>query len=112
MKFVESYSTKDFSKEKIEQSYNKLGNFVTNAKEKTFARYLETDVNGAKQIKYLIATYNNIPYDPNGIDSHRESSLDIKLKSVSKQVFEYYTLYLKTKNSLYMTRAQRSYINV
>jgi len=113
MKFVESYSKKDFMPEIVEESFDKDGNTLTNQKDKIYARYIETKLaNGTAQTKYLIATFNNVPYDPKGIDSHREANLDIKLKSVSKQSFDYYMLYLKTKNTLYMTRAQRSYINV
>jgi hypothetical protein len=111
MKFVESYSKKDFDKETKQVSYNKIGKIIR-SNEKVFAKFLEIDVNNSIQSKFFIATHNNVPYDPNGIDSHRESDINIQLKSVSKEVFNYYILYLQTKNSLYMTRTQRSYINV
>jgi|694.fasta_scaffold03072_11 hypothetical protein len=112
MKFVDSYSKTDFQPSIEEQAFNKNGN-ACSPKDKVFAKFTETTLNnGVKQLKYLIATYNNSPYDPKGTDSHREATLEIKLKSVSKSVFDYYMLYLKTKNALYMTRAQRSYINV
>lgn len=112
MKFIESYSKKDFQPLTEEYIFNKHGNNCS-GKDKIFAKFIDTTLNdGTKQQKYLIATFNNAPYDPKGTDSHRESSLDIKLKSVNKAAFDYYMLYLKTKNSLYMTRAQRSYINV
>lgn len=112
MKFLEKYSNEDFKPNIVESLFDRNGN-AGNSKSKVFAKHIETTLHdGVKQIKYLIATFNNVPYDPKGIDSHRESGLDIKLKSVSKQVFDYYILYLKTKNSLYMTRTQRNYINV
>lgn len=112
MKFVESYKDKDFSPNIEEYAFDKNGNEIT-SKSKAFAKYVEKKLHdGTKQLKYLIATFNNVPYDPKGIDSHREETIEIKLKSVSKQVFDYYMLYLKTKNGLYMTRTQRSYINV
>jgi hypothetical protein len=112
MKFVDSYSKSDFQPLTEEQIFNKNGNICT-TKDRVFAKFIETTLSsGTKQVKYLIATYNNSPYDPKGTDSHRESTIEIKLKSVSKPVFDYYMLYLKTKNSLYMTRAQRNYINV
>jgi hypothetical protein len=111
MKFVDSYVKKDFQAQTTEQLYNKSGELCSDS-EKVFAKVVEINTSNNKQIKYLIATNNNIPYDPNGIDSHRESNLTINLKSVSKSVFDYYVLYLRTKNSLYMTRTQRSYINV
>lgn len=111
MKFVESTSKQDFVPEKFEETYNRSGQLSEN-KEKIFARYTEIVLSkGDKQKRYFIMTHNNVPYDPLGIDSHRERNLRTELKTVSKQTFDYYLLYLKTRNILYMTRAQRSFIN-
>lgn len=113
MKFISSQEdSTNINKDCSEEHYNKIGLPVVNTKEKCFARFTTKDVGkGAKQSKYYIMTHNNIPYDPNGPDGHRELYLKLELKSVSKQTFDYYIMYLKTKNSLYMTRTQRSYIN-
>lgn len=112
MKFVSSYSKSDHQKASSEELYNKLGEPLTEDSDKVFAKYIATEIgNGQLQKKYFIRTHNNVPYDPSGPDSHREAHLKTDLKSVSKQTFDYYILYLKTKNSLYMTRAQRSFIN-
>lgn len=110
MKYVETLSRPSVSK--TEETYNKLGRISESEKEKVFAIYTEADI-GKDQLQktYSIITQNNSPYDPYGIDSHRESTLSLKLKRVAKQTFDYYILYLQTRNSLYMTRAQRSYIN-
>jgi hypothetical protein len=111
MKFVESTSKEDFIPEKFEQTYNRSGQLSEN-KEKVFARYTEVNLSkGEKQQRYFIMTHNNIPYDPYGIDSHRERNLRTSLKTVSRQTFDYYILYLQTRNLLYMTRTQRSFIN-
>jgi hypothetical protein len=111
MKFVESTSREDFVTEKLEENYNRSGQLSEN-KEKVFARYTEISLpKGDKQKRYFIMTHNNVPYDPHGIDSHRERNLRTNLKTVSKQTFDYYILYLKTRNLLYMTRTQRSFIN-
>ena len=110
MKFIEQYETQP-SNVLHSIAYNKLGDLAKGS-EKTLAKEIHLDMGQQQtQIKYLIATHNNIPYDPRGIDSHRESKIEIILKPVSKNTFFYYTLYLKTRNSLYMTRTQRSYIN-
>ena len=53
-----------------------------------------------------------MPYDPYGIDSHREKNLNTVLRTTSKQVFDDYITYLKTKNRLYMTKTQRNFIHV
>lgn len=113
MKFISSQDDRISTDNDLsEEHYNKLGLPISTQKEKCFARFIIKDVGkGAKQSKYYIMTHNNIPYDPNGPDGHRELYLKLELKSVSKQTFDYYLMYLKTKNSLYMTRTQRSYIN-
>lgn len=111
MKFVDSYNFKDFEKDIKEQKFNKNGEVAVDS-EKVFAQATSIDIGKNKnQVKYQIMTFNNNPYDPMGIDSHRESNLRIELKSTSKQAFDYYLLYLQTKNNLYLTRSQRSYIN-
>jgi len=110
MKYVETVDKK--KTEKIEELYNKLGKTCESEKEKVFATFTEANVGKDKYQKtYSIVTQNNSPYDPYGIDSHRENTLALKLKRVSKQTFDYYIMYLQTRNSLYLTRSQRSFIN-
>lgn len=112
MKFVESFSKEDFVLRSNEELFNKLGETPSGEKDKVFAKFTKVELgNGDVQKKYFITTYNNIPYDPSGIDSHRESTLDLKLKSVSQKTFDVYVLYLKTKNPIHMTKAQRNFIN-
>lgn len=113
MKYVETFSKEDIVVTNTEELYNKNGETPNGSKDKIFAKFNKiTFANGELQKKYQILTHNNSPYDPNGTDSHRESTLSTILKSVSQDTFDYYVLYLKTKNGLYMTRAQRSFINV
>jgi hypothetical protein len=112
MKFINSVSKTDLKKQTIEEKYNKLGEVPQSDKEQIFAKIVVIDIGkGRTQKKYMIRTHNNTPYDPIGPDSHRELWLKTELKNVSQETYDYYMLYLKTKNSLYMTRTQRSYIN-
>jgi hypothetical protein len=112
MKFVESFSKEDFVLKTQEDLFNKFGDTPAGEKDKVFAKYTKATLgNGAFQKKYYVLTHNNAPYDPTGIDSHRESTLNMQLKSVSQTTFDNYVLYLKTKNPIYMTKAQRSFIN-
>ena len=114
MKFINSSdSVENIDKKEIhEVLLNKLGRPINNESERVFAKTVTTDIGeGRVQMKYAILTFNNQPYDPYGADSHRESNLRLEYKPVSQQTHNYYTSYLKTKNSLYMTRAQRSFIN-
>lgn len=110
MKYIQDINAIESSvKEKSENEYNKLGEIVCSAKEKTFAKSIQSNDNSNNY--YFITIHNNIPYDPYGIYSHREQNLKTSLKKVSKQTFDYYLLYLKTRNLLYMTRTQRSFLN-
>lgn len=113
MKFISTQSEAIDSKEEpLIEHYNKLGLPVSSTKEKHFAQYTSKDIGkNARQTKYYILTHNNAPYDPYGPDGHREPYLKLELKSVPKQAFDFYLMYLKTRNSLYITRTQRSYIN-
>lgn len=98
-------------KEISEINLNKLGRPVEIDSEKIFAKTIINVDNNKQQIKYAILTLNNQPYDPYGIDGHREPNLTLTLKQVSNQTYNYYVSYLKTKNQLYLTRSQRSFIN-
>jgi hypothetical protein len=95
----------------FEINLNKLGRPISDESEKIFAKTIGNTNSIPSQNKYAILVFNNQPYDPYGIDSHRESTLSLSLKQVSKQTHDMYVSYLKSKNSLYMTRAQRSFIN-
>lgn len=113
MKYDESFSPKDLEFPKKETVFDKTGSPVISAKEKVFAKVIQaTDPHsGSTQSKYYIRTHDSMPYDPNGMHSHRDRWLNTSLKNVKKETFDFYMLFLKTRNSLYMTRTQRSFIN-
>jgi hypothetical protein len=112
MKYIDD--SNDVVKPQVDEvNINKLGVTTENKNDRTFAKiYNTTTPNGEVLTKYYVLTFNNVPYDPYGIDSHREKNLNTKLRSTSKQVFDDYIVYLKTKNRLYMTRTQRNFIHV
>ena len=76
-----------------------------------FARYWFEKTNARQTKKHYVLTYNNDLYDPIGPDSHRQARLDLKLKEVSQNTFDYYCKYLQTKNQMYLTKSKRSFIN-
>jgi len=110
MKFIESFKQEDFVKPFEAMMVDRSGK-NTDDEKKAFAKSIIIDIGNANQTKYFVRTHNNVPYDPNGPYSHRETYLRTELKSVSKQTFESYISYLQTKNQLHMTKAQRSFIN-
>jgi hypothetical protein len=109
MKFIDN-ATDIKPKQNSEILYNVEG-LKTSFDDKIFARALFIDVGNKTQQKFFIRTFNNVPFDPQGIDARREIWNRTELKSVSKKTFEYYIQYLTSKNSIYMTRTQRSYID-
>lgn len=92
---------------KNEVDFNKNGTQVVSSKEKVFAKIIESE----KKNQYFINTYKNEIYDPMGLNSNREKFLETKLKRVSKDTFDFYLIYLQTNNSIYLTRANRRFIN-
>jgi len=60
---------------------------------------------------YYIRTYQSTPFDPMGPYGRRERNLDTQMKRVSRNTFDLYMTYLKTNNSIYLTKAQRGLLN-
>ena len=111
MKYVEKYSTKDDKKQSDNKCYNAYGETVSADDEKVYAQYKAITLSDRVQKKFFALTSNGNLFDPRGTDSNRTNTIRTELKSVSKQTFDYYLQYLKTKNTLYMRRAERSFIN-
>lgn len=111
MKYVDDA---DKAKEDIhikETLFDRVGGVIIHAKEKSFAKVVCTTSRDRRSETYHIKVHEGVPYDPWGMHSHRENYLEARLKKVAKETFDYYMMFLKTRNLLYMTRAQRSFIN-
>tara|TARA_Y100000389_G_C17387196_1_gene477741 strand:+ start:453 stop:776 length:324 start_codon:yes stop_codon:yes gene_type:complete len=106
MKYLKKDQTEEI-KVNNEVDFNKNGTQVASSKEKIFAKIVESEKNN----HYLIKTYNNEIYDPMGLNSNRERFIQTKLRRVSKDTFDFYLIYLQTNNSIYLTRANRRFIN-
>jgi hypothetical protein len=113
MKFIDSYSKENIkSNESSQIFYGSKGDVLDDKDGKVFAEMLVIDLGKNNiQTQYLIRTYNNLPFDPMGPEARRDIWRRTTLKKVSEDTFTFYLTYLQTKNSLYMTRTQRSYIN-
>ena len=112
-KYLDPNVDKFVNKEtKTEKLFGRHGEAVLNKKETPMSKKI-VDTFGNKEVKesFYAQTFQGGLYDPNGMYSHRESSIEVKMSRVTKNTFDFYMLYLKTKNSLYLTRAQRSFLN-
>jgi len=86
---------------------NKNGEVIDNDVDKVYAKVVHQNMSEAYQLK----TYENTIFDPIGRLSNRENILETKMRKVSKNTFDYYVMYLKTNNSIYLTKANRSFLN-
>ena len=113
MKFINSYSKENVKSLDSEESiYDITGNIASSNEEKVFAKMVTINL-GKKdfQRQFFVRTYNNLPFDPMGPEARRDIWRRTELKKVNENTFNFYLTYLQTKNSIYMTRTQRSFIN-
>jgi len=97
--------------EVIETSYNVKG-LIAGRTEKSCATKINIKLtNGTDQTKFQVLTHGNILFNPLGADSYKITSRESKMKVVSEKTFDYYVKFLRTKNNLYMTYANRSFID-
>tara|TARA_R100001244_G_scaffold129513_1_gene101029 strand:+ start:520 stop:846 length:327 start_codon:yes stop_codon:yes gene_type:complete len=73
--------------------------------------YAQVTYIDGREHMFKIRIFQNSPYDPLGAYGKRENYIETKLKKVSKNTFDFYMMYLKTNNSIYMTKAQRGFLN-
>ena len=106
MKFIERED--QIPKGRSEILFDKRGEKVLSPRETAFAKVLNK---ASGKPVYFVLTYENNPFDPWGMYKNKSGDIKTDLKQVSKSTFDYYMLFLKTRNSLNLTRANRSFIN-
>lgn len=105
MKYVEKYIPIEG---KTEILFNQNAKEInSDTKEKSYAKVVVKN----DRETYYIRVYQSVPLDPLGSYGNRTRDLQTKLSQVSKGTFDFYMLYLKTNNSVYMTRARRGLTN-
>lgn len=111
MKFINSHDEK-ISKTSTEISFNIKGEIIQEQGEKVFSKALSIDLgNNQTQKKYFVRFFNNTPLDPFGPEARREIWNRTELKQVPPLTFENYNNYLLTRNKLFWTKVNRSFIN-
>tara|TARA_B100001094_G_scaffold8957_1_gene8037 strand:- start:2610 stop:2930 length:321 start_codon:yes stop_codon:yes gene_type:complete len=97
--------------EVTETAYNIKG-LIAGKTEKPCAAKINIKLtNGTNQTKFQVLTHGNILFNPLGADSYKITSRASTMKVVSEKTFDYYVKFLRTKNNLYMTYANRSFID-
>ena len=94
--------------------FDRTGNTLNGeAKHKVqhFAKKLVQNDEEINSETYYVRTHQAGLFDPNGPYGRRDRVIDTELKRVSKNTFDFYITYLKTNNSIYMTKAQRGFLN-
>lgn len=94
--------------------YGKTGNILENEdkhKLQHYAKLIQLFKDDQVKESYYIRIYQSVPFDPMGPYARRERNLDTEMKKVSRNTFDYYVTYLKTNNSIFLTKAQRGFLN-
>lgn len=111
MKYIDSHDQK-ITKQSTEAFFNIRGELTDGKNEKVFSKSLSIDIGDGKiQNKYFVRIFNNVPLDPFGPEAGREIWNRTELKQVSANTFENYNSYLLTRNRIFLTKVNRSYIN-
>jgi hypothetical protein len=94
------------------QAFDKTGTLLDEEGVQKVAQYAKVLINSdLNRTTHYICTYQGTPLDPSGPYGRRERILDTKMQRVSKNTFDLYLTYLKTNNSIYLTKAQRGMLN-
>lgn len=86
--------------------FNKDGEKLEEESKQTVAKILSRSND-----KFYIRYYQGSLFDPIGTHSLRSDYKDSEFRQVSKSVFDLYFMYLKSKNPIYFTKAQRGFMN-
>ncbi len=106
MKYIDNHK-QNTPTEANEDNFNKNAQKIDGPNEKTYAKIIEKQGRSS----YYIRVHQSVPLDPMGAYGKRDKFVETKMKPVSKSTFDFYMLYLKTKNSIYMTKARRGFTN-
>lgn len=111
MKFIDSHDQK-ITKDSKETLFDIRGKEITDINEKVFSKSLIIDLdNNKKQEKFFVRIFGGVPLDPFGPEAGREIWNRTSMRQVSKTTFESYNNYLSTRNRIFLTKANRSYID-
>jgi len=112
VRYIDNPEKNNLQKFKTEESkYDRNGQLVE-SDNMALAKCV-TVLDGSRIIsrRFFVSTHNGSLYDPLGASSNREKFLQLKTKEVNQKTFDYYMQYLESKNSIFLTRSQRGFIN-
>jgi hypothetical protein len=95
----------------IIELYDKTGNIIDADKKYMLTHYAKMVKKPSGSETYFIRIHQSTPFDPNGPYGKREKFIETKIKRTSRNTFDFYMTYLKTNNSIYLTKAQRGFLN-
>lgn len=111
MKFIDSHDQK-ITKDSKEIIFDIRGKEIEDNNDKIFSKFLTINLDdNKKQEKFFIRIFGGVPLDPFGPEAGREIWNRTSMRQVSKTTFENYNNYLSTRNRIFLTKANRSYID-
>tara|TARA_R100000951_G_scaffold105819_1_gene99884 strand:+ start:234 stop:575 length:342 start_codon:yes stop_codon:yes gene_type:complete len=112
MKYVERITQSDTKEITLfGRTGEELSKDSAHNKRSHFAKVVKNNSVKAGSVTYYVKIYQSTPFDPMGPYGRRERNLDTEMRRVSKNTFDFYMTYLKTNNSIYLTKAQRGFLN-
>jgi hypothetical protein len=88
--------------------FNKDGKEILGENEKFYAKSLTRD----GSTTYYVREFGGTLFDPTGTYSRKRfHPEEIKMPKVNKNVFDFYMMFLNTKNNIYLVRAERGRTN-
>ena len=91
--------------------FDRTGNSIEDEKRYAVSHYAKIITTSTGERSYFARIHQSHLFDPNGPYGKREKFIETKIKKVSKSTFDFYMTYLKTNNSIYLTKAQRGFLN-
>jgi hypothetical protein len=92
---------------KIVTAYDINGEEIDTTRELSFAEVR----NNNDVTQYLISTYRYEPFNPTGTDAHKTGGSDTTLQQVPESLFNFYVLFLRTKNLAYFHKVRRGMLD-
>lgn len=95
----------------ITQYIDKSGNLSEETKAVAKITKLHNKENDRVQVNYYIKFGRGMLFDPYGMDMNKINAYNFNFKKVDQSIYSQYVQYLKTRRSLFLTHAQREFVN-
>jgi hypothetical protein len=97
--------------ELITQYFDKTGNLAEEINAVAKITKLHNKETDKILVNYYIKFGRGLLFDPYGMDMNKLNAYNFSFKKVDSSIYSQYIQYLKTRRSLFLTHAQREFVN-